>query len=323
MCNKKTWSYDVCLLRYGVFAQTIFCHFRPVFAFLPHYWPQKLKFGKNVKKHLDILSFYTCVPLIKIIWFLVPKISSSTDRIFLSSWAFFCPFTPLTPWKRKYQKWKKPWRYHHFTQVYQKSWSSAILFQRYGTCQVYLLFWFWAIWHFSKHFSTTSKQLRKLNLKLSYKTQPHKTPYEILQFQEKLQPLQRNNVQAMLLQSEKVLEINFPAIWRPKIQKISLRFPPWKHFMEIVIYANSKETKSLAKNSCRQKCLDKNLATLFPFTPLTARKMKISKQWQKGQEMSFYTSVPQIIYYTVPEIWHVSDVIVIFRFGQFLIVLPS
>ena len=103
--NKKTWSYDVRLLRYGVFAQTIFCHFRPVFAFLPHYWPQKLKFGKNVKKHLDILSFYTCVPLIKILWCLVPEIWNSTDRIFLSSWAFFCLFTPLTPWKWKYQTW--------------------------------------------------------------------------------------------------------------------------------------------------------------------------------------------------------------------------
>ena len=120
---------------------------------------------------------------------------------------------------------------------------------------------------------------KKLNLKLSYKTQPHKTPYEILQFEEKLLPLQRSNVQAMLLQSEKVSEINFTAIWRPKIRKISLRCPPWEHFMEIVIYANSKETQYLAKNSCREKCLGKNLATLFPFTPsLTAQKIKISKQ---------------------------------------------
>ena len=28
----------------------IFCHFRPSFALLLHYWPWKLKFGKNVKK---------------------------------------------------------------------------------------------------------------------------------------------------------------------------------------------------------------------------------------------------------------------------------
>ena len=94
--------------------------------------------------------------------------------------------------------------------------------------------------------------------------------------------------------------------------------------MEIVIYANSKETQSLAKNSCREKCLGKNLATLFPFTPsVTAQKIKISKQWQKGLEISFYTSVPQIICYTAPEIWQVLDVIVIFRFGQFLALLPS
>ena len=45
----------------------IFCHFRSIFALLSHYWPQKLKFGKNVKKHLEKLSFYTGVPLIKII----------------------------------------------------------------------------------------------------------------------------------------------------------------------------------------------------------------------------------------------------------------
>ena len=38
LCNKKTRPNDVCLLRYGVFAQT--SHFRPVFAFMPHYWPK-------------------------------------------------------------------------------------------------------------------------------------------------------------------------------------------------------------------------------------------------------------------------------------------
>ena len=64
------------------------------FGLLPHYWPQKLKFGKNVKKHLGVLSFYTCVPLIKIIWCMAPEIWSSKDKLFLSSWAIFLPFTP-------------------------------------------------------------------------------------------------------------------------------------------------------------------------------------------------------------------------------------
>ena len=128
----------------------------------------------------------------------------------------------------------------------------------------------------------------------------------------------------MLLQPDRVSEINFPSIWRPKIKKISLWCPPWEHFMETIIYASIKETQSLEKNSCTQKYLDKSLAISFPFTPLTAQKMKISKQWQKGLEISFYTSVTKImiICYTVPEIWHELDVIVILRFGQFSALPP-
>ena len=60
--------------------------------------------------------------------------------------------------------------------------------------------------------------------------------------------------------------------------------------------------------------------TIFcPFTLLTARKMKISKKWKKILEVSsFYTSVPKIIiiWYTVPEIWRMTDVPVIFHFGH-------
>ena len=67
----------------------IFCHFRPFFVLLPNCWPRKLKFQKkHVKKHLEILSFYTCAPLIKIIapliWCMAPEIWSSTDRVILN-----------------------------------------------------------------------------------------------------------------------------------------------------------------------------------------------------------------------------------------------
>ena len=66
--------------------------------------------------------------------------------------------------------------------------------------------------------------------------------------------------------------------------------------------------------------------TIFcPFTPLTTRKIKILKKWKKYLEISsFYTSVPKImiICYTVPEIWCVTDVIVIFHFGLFFALLP-
>ena len=84
-----------------------FCHFRSFFALLSHYWPRKLKFGKNIKTYLEILSFYTYIPLIKIIWCMVLEIWRATDRIYLSSWVIFCTFTPLTAWKMKMSEMKK------------------------------------------------------------------------------------------------------------------------------------------------------------------------------------------------------------------------
>ena len=44
----------------------------------------------------------------KVIWYMVPEIWSSTDRIFLSFWTIFCSFTSLTTQKIKIlKKWKK------------------------------------------------------------------------------------------------------------------------------------------------------------------------------------------------------------------------
>ena len=63
--------------------------------------------------------------------------------------------------------------------------------------------------------------------------------------------------------------------------------------------------------------------TIFcPFTPLTTQKIKILKKWKNCLEISFYTSVPKImLYFTVPEIWHVTDVIFTFHFGPFFALL--
>ena len=71
---------------------------------------------------------------------------------------------------------------------------------------------------------------------------------------------------------------------------------------------------------------------LFPFLPttphptLTARKMKIQKKKRKKslEISSFYTCVPKlmIICYTIPEIWCVTDVIVVFHFGLLFSLLP-
>ena len=66
-------------------------------------------------------------------------------------------------------------------------------------------------------------------------------------------------------------------------------------------------------------------AIFCPFTTLTAWKIKIFKKRKKDLETLFYTSVPKImiICYTVPEIWHVTYVIVIFHFGLFFLPLNS
>ena len=57
---------------------------------------------------------------------------------FLSFWTTVCPFTPLKPQKIKI--WKNAWRYHHFTQMYQKSWSYATLFLWYNVWRMQFLF---------------------------------------------------------------------------------------------------------------------------------------------------------------------------------------
>ena len=57
---------------------------------------------------------------------------------YLSFWTIFCTFIPLTTQKIKILK--IFWRYYHFTHVYQKSWSYATLFLRYGVWQMQLLF---------------------------------------------------------------------------------------------------------------------------------------------------------------------------------------
>ena len=67
---------------------------------------------------------------------------------------------------------------------------------------------------------------------------------------------------------------------------------------------------------------------LWPFLallPSKAQKMKISQNWKKTLEISsFYTSIPKIMImgYTVPKIWCVLDVIVIFHFELFFTLSP-
>ena len=66
------------------------------------------------------------------IWYMAPEISATTYRFFFLISGHFLSFYPLTAPKMKIsKKWKRnTWRYHHFTEVYQKSWLYPIMFRR-------------------------------------------------------------------------------------------------------------------------------------------------------------------------------------------------
>ena len=81
MCIK---NHNHMMYAFWVRSVTIFCHFGPFFALLPHYWLQKIKFQKNVKKKTEILSFSTQVPWMKIIWWMVKSSQLFSDiRIYI------------------------------------------------------------------------------------------------------------------------------------------------------------------------------------------------------------------------------------------------
>ena len=90
---QKSQSYDVWFLRYGV-QQTEF--FVILDCFLPFYplTTQKIKILKKWKKHLEISSFYICVPKIMIRWCTVPEIWCVTDVIVTSHFGLFFALLP-------------------------------------------------------------------------------------------------------------------------------------------------------------------------------------------------------------------------------------
>ena len=86
----------------------------------------------------------------------------------------------------------------------------------------------------------------------------------------------------------------------------------------IILHVCTKNENHMIHGSLDMEC--NRIFMLFwdifcPFTPLITQKIKILKMRKKQMEISsFYTSVPKIkiICYTALEIWHVTDVIVIF-----------
>ena len=69
----------------------IFCHFGPFLLFWSPNTLENQNFERT-KKHLEMWSFYTCLPKITITWSVLPKIWSVTGIIF----CFFFHFNPTS-----------------------------------------------------------------------------------------------------------------------------------------------------------------------------------------------------------------------------------
>ena len=92
---------------------------------------RKIKILKKWKWCLEISSFYTCtINDNHDLWFLKNEAQQAEFSVILGH----IPPYPANPKNQNFEKWKNPWWYHHFTQVYQNSWSFAIPFTRYGAC---------------------------------------------------------------------------------------------------------------------------------------------------------------------------------------------
>ena len=83
----------------------IFCHFGPFFTFLLPLITQKIKIFKKWKNHLEILSFYTCVSWMTIIWWVVPEIWIVTFCVILDCFLPFYP--PNNPKNQNFEKMRK------------------------------------------------------------------------------------------------------------------------------------------------------------------------------------------------------------------------
>ena len=100
--------------------------------FLPFYLSNNTKNQnfENLKKTLgDIIILHTHTKNHDHIIHCSLDIVHNGCHFYFLFWAIFCPFTSLTAKKSKLKKKKRKknvWRYH-FTTVYQKSWSYAIL----------------------------------------------------------------------------------------------------------------------------------------------------------------------------------------------------
>ena len=112
---------------------SIFCHFRPFFAFLPFNNSKNQNLEKIKKTPGYIIILHECIKnydhMLHCSW----DTTHNRRNFYFSFWAILCHFTPLTTQKIKIflKNEKNNWD-HHFTHLHQKLWLHDVRFLRYG-----------------------------------------------------------------------------------------------------------------------------------------------------------------------------------------------
>ena len=284
------------------------------------------------------------------VWFLryqARLISRDIRHNFLSFWAIFCPFTPLTQKIKFSKKWKKllgilsfyTWvpQIKIICMVPEISSTTDIIFCHLGPVFLtknldHRLYCSWDIVHdgcnyfsfWATSFPFTSLIAQKMKISEKWKKYLEKSlfytsapklmiiGYTILEIWQ---------VTSVIFVFHFGLLLPFYLSNSPKI-KISKKWKKktWKYqnFTQVCQKSWLYAILSWDMMHDRCNCYFSFWAIFCPSKPLTAPKIKISKKLKNYLEMSsFYTSVPKImtIRSTVLEIWHVTYVIAVFRFA--------
>ena len=123
----------------------------------------KIKIWKKCKKTWTYYPSYACVPKWRSydVWLL--RYKGTTDSLL----TFFALLNKKSIFKKNE---KNAWRYYHFTQVYQKSWSYAMLYCSWGMTRDGLLFFILS--YFFCPFTLLPLTVRKIKIKKNVRKKP-------------------------------------------------------------------------------------------------------------------------------------------------------
>ena len=134
---QKLWSYTTLFLIYGMWRMLLL--FFILGYFLPFYPPNSPKnenFRKIIKAPVDIIILQWCTKNHDYMLYSSWGMACDRRNGYFSFWTIFCTLAARKVKIQKQNEKKNNQRYHHFTKAYQKSWSKAILFLKYGAWQI-------------------------------------------------------------------------------------------------------------------------------------------------------------------------------------------